>query len=165
MAMTCADAEDLIEAVAAGETPPAGELAAHLADCRRCAAALATASRIERALVALPAPSAPVRFAQDVLAAIRRERWRSEERVDRVFNVTIAAAIVVVAAALVSLLNLGSLAQMLIAAAEKMSAIPQRPPAWPPPAPLPVLSLAVVLVTMAVGVWWWAERRSPYEGD
>jgi hypothetical protein len=163
MAMTCADAQDLIEMVAAGEAAPDGPLALHLAGCRTCAAALDVASRIERALITRGAPPAPAGFAQRVVATIRRERWRSEERMDRAFNLTIAVAIAAVGVALVSLFNVGSLAQMLLAAVDTISRIPQQPSGLSGAAPLPVLGLTAAVATMALVVWWWAERRSDYE--
>jgi hypothetical protein len=163
--MTCAEAADLIEAVAAGDTLPDGELAVHLSGCQACAAALDAAIRIERALAARPAPAAPHGFAAQALAAIRRERWRSEERVDRAFNVTIVAALVVVTVAIVSLFNLGSLAQMALVAIDTLSQIPRQSPGWQGAPPLPTLGLSMAAATLALGVWWWAERRSGQEAE
>src|SRR5215471_8384849 len=128
--MTCAQADELIDAVASGDVVPDAVFAAHIAGCRACAAALQVARGIERALSAAPAMAAPVRFSEDVLARIRRERWRFEERVDRAFNLTIAAGVALVVVALVSLLNLGSLAQMLLVAGETLSHISHETPPW-----------------------------------
>jgi anti-sigma factor RsiW len=161
--MTCAEALDLIEAVAAGDTPRGNELEAHLAGCPGCAAALDAALRIERALVALPAVPAPARFAQDVMAAVRRDRWRSEERIDRLFNVMITSAVLIVVVSLVSLFNVGSLAQMLMTAIDTVSAISRRPAALDTSRALSAVGLTALLLTGALGLWWWAERRSGYE--
>jgi anti-sigma factor RsiW len=154
--MTCADALDLVEAVAAGDLTLQGELAAHVAGCHGCTAALDAATRIEKALAAFSASPAPARFTQEVLVAVRRERWRSEERVDRVFNLTMGAGIAVVAVALVSLLNLGGLAQILLGAVETLSTVP-RPPVVRASS-FPIVWLSIGLATMAFVVWWWVER-------
>jgi anti-sigma factor RsiW len=161
--MTCADAVDLIEAVAAGDLTPDAELTAHLAGCPACAAALGAAVRLERTLAARPAPAAPSGFAQRTMAAVRRERWQSEERVDRMFNVTIAGAIVVVILAVVSFFNLGSLAQLALVAVDTLSEVPRQSPGWQGGAPLPVAGLTMAVATLALGVWWWAEHRAGNE--
>jgi ABC-type uncharacterized transport system permease subunit len=162
--MTCAEVQDLIEAVAAGDVPLAGELAAHVAACRGCAAALEAASEIERALIESPVPAVPARFVQDVLQAVRRERWHYEQRVDRAFNLTIAAGVGVVVVAVVSLLNVGSVAQLLMSAMDALSEVSE-PPVWPASvgASRAVVWLATLMVATGLGVWWWAEHRPGYE--
>ncbi len=163
--MTCAGAADLIEAVAAGDAAIDGELAAHLSGCPACAAALDTATQIERMLAARPAPAAPSGFTQQALAAIRRERWQLEERVDRAFNVTMVAALVVVAVALVSLLNVGSLAQIVLVAVGSIAEIPRQSSGWQGAPPLPALGLTAAVATLALGVWRWAEHRPGREPE
>lgn len=162
--MTCAEAQDLIEAVAGGVTP-GPELASHLADCRGCAGVLAVAVRIERELAGLPAPAAPPGFVQAVTARIRRQRWQQEEHVDRAFNVTMAIGVVIVVVAAVSLFNVASVAQMLLAAVDAVSAIPQESPQWAGPPSLPVTGLTAAVVATTIGIWWWAERRSDLQGE
>ena len=87
--MTCSDALHLVEAIAAGDLEVDDNVRAHFETCPRCASTLASARRLELALQARPKPQAPSRFTQTVLGRIRHERWRSEERVDRAFNVAI----------------------------------------------------------------------------
>ncbi len=87
--MTCSDALHLVEAIAAGDLEVDETVRTHFETCPRCASALASARRLEVALQARPKPQAPARFTQAVLGRIRQERWRSEQRVDRVFNVAI----------------------------------------------------------------------------
>src|SRR5918996_889703 len=94
--MICKDVLELAEPIAAGDLQPAENVRAHLESCPRCAGALASARRLEAALSALEPPPAPETFTPSVLQRIRRERWRSEQHVDRLFNVAIAAALVLV---------------------------------------------------------------------
>src|SRR5262245_19699617 len=105
--MTCDDVLDLVDAIAGGdEAPP--ELRAHIETCPRCAAALASARRLELTLSTREAPPAPPAFTSAGIARIRRERWRLEQRVDRLFNVAIAAAILLVIGGVVAILNVQS---------------------------------------------------------
>jgi hypothetical protein len=163
--MTCAEVQDLIEAIAAGDVPVSGELASHLESCRTCASALEAATRIERALTELAVPSIPPHFVRNVRDAVRRDRWRYEQRVDRAFNLTVAAGIGLVVIALVGLFNLGSLAQLLVLAMETLSDVSQEPPAWPASigAPRAAAWLTTLMVATGLVVWWWAERRHDYE--
>ena len=57
--LTCEDALDLVEPVAAGDLEVDAALRAHFETCPRCASALASARRIEAALSAQDAPPAP----------------------------------------------------------------------------------------------------------
>src|SRR5262245_44373551 len=128
--MTCDESRDLIEAVAAGDVAPDAAFEAHVAGCRACASALQLARRIEQALAAAPIVTAPVRFSRDVLARITRDRWRNEERLDRAFNVMVAAGIVLIAAAAVSLFNLTSVAGMLLSATDAVARVQAQPAPW-----------------------------------
>ena len=103
--VTCSDVLHLVEAVAAGDLEVDDRLRAHLETCPSCASALASARRLEAALQARPSPPAPAQFTTAVLAKIRHERWRSEERVDRIFNVAIAAAVLLVVGSVLALTN------------------------------------------------------------
>src|SRR5436190_8265031 len=107
--MTCRDVLDRVEAVAAGDEPASAEFRAHLEGCIACAAALAQARRIEAMLAARPAPPAPVRFAAAVNSHIRQERWRSEQHVDRMFNVALLLGAVTIAAGVLALSNINAL--------------------------------------------------------
>lgn len=160
--MTCREAQDLIEAVASGDVEAPSGFSAHLAECRSCAAAFAAAARIERALAGAPAPAAPVNFTQAVVATIRRRRWQYEERIDRAFNVTIAAAILIVAVGILGLLNAPGVAQVALVAIDTLSEIPQQSPPWQSGYSLPAVSITAAFVATAIAIWWWAERRPGY---
>ena len=107
--MTCKDVIDAVEAIAAGDLEPGDELRAHLESCPGCASVLASARRLETALARREAPQAPQRFAAVVLQRVRREQWRAEQRVDRLFNVAMVVALVVVAGGAVALMNLSGI--------------------------------------------------------
>jgi hypothetical protein len=159
--MTCEEARELIEPIAVGDTE-SDAFRLHAAACHACSAALAQALRIERALAALPQEVAPPRFAQAVRARIGRERWRYEQRIDRAFNVAVAGGVVMVAAAVLSLLNIGSAAQMLLAAIEAV-ADASRPSAATQGGSLLTAGLTAGLLAIVIAISWWAERRTGYQ--
>ena len=57
--MFCDEALDAIEAIAADELTPDGRVAAHLASCPNCAAALVGARSLEQMLKRRGVPAAP----------------------------------------------------------------------------------------------------------
>lgn len=155
--MTCSDFEAVVEPAAAGEAELTPAQAEHLAGCPPCAARLALARRIEGTLATRPAPEPPPRFTAAVLGRVRGERWRAEQRIDRVFNLAIAAAVVLLAAGVWMLFNLSGVAEIggqtsqllrenLRTATEGVAA------------QLPAYVGGTGLLLSAVGVWWWAER-------
>jgi anti-sigma factor RsiW len=159
--MQCKAVLERIEAVAAGDVEPDADLRAHLESCTRCAASLATARRIESALAARPAPAAPPRFTQAVVQRVRRERWRSEQRVDRLFNLAIVTAVLLVAGGLVAIFNIDGL---LAFTAQAWALVQQgsRGAARDAAPTLVTYGSAAALLASALGMWWWAERRWQY---
>src|SRR5690348_7258900 len=96
--MFCDQVLESIEPIASGEMTPHAVIAAHIETCAGCRAALASAREIDRLLRARPAPQPPAQFTSGVLARVRRQRWRSEQRFDAVFNgilIVLALAFVV----------------------------------------------------------------------
>jgi hypothetical protein len=158
-AIACKDAEEGIEAVAAGEEPDGG-FAAHLEGCARCTVALSRARSIEATLAARPVPAAPARFASAVAARIRLDDWRSEQQVDRMFNVAVAAGLIAIAGGTLALVNLGAVMDATSAGwlavngllAREGSAVAVQVPAFST-----YLLVGGFLVT-ALLVWSWAER-------
>ena len=155
--MICKDFNAIVEPVAAGEARLPEAAAEHLAGCPSCAARLALARRIEGALGSRPSAEPPLRFTAAVMGRVRRERWRSEQRVDWLFNGAMAAAAILVVSGIWMLFNLtgmtevarqvsGVLAEGLRLAADRVTA------------QLPAYVGATGLLLSAVAVWWWAER-------
>jgi hypothetical protein len=158
--MTCKDTQARIEAVAAGDEAAGDAFRAHVEGCVTCASALARARRIEETLAARPSPAAPPRFAALVASRIRREHWRSEQQVDWMFNVTIAAGLAAIVGGTVALVNLSVVTEALSAGVSALIAFATRPSA----APVRVASgfstymLGAAFLVTALLVWSWAER-------
>lgn len=157
-ALGCGDVLDLVEAIAAGDIVVHDSLREHLESCPRCASALASARRIEAALAARAAPAAPVRFTHTVLARIRRERWSSEQRVDRIFNIAIAAAVLLMVAGVLALFNVDRVLASATAVAQMFDTAARRSVESPAPG-LAAYIGSIGLFISALGTWWWAERR------
>jgi anti-sigma factor RsiW len=157
MAAFCDEALDAVEAVAAGELTPDGRIAEHLSTCPGCAAALASARRIERMLRERPAPRAPVQFTARTLARVRRARWRSEQFLDTGFNVAIALVIIAIVWGVWILVRGTGLSAISTDAIDVFGrglvTLTRRI------APsLPLYAGAMGVVGSALGIWWWAER-------
>jgi anti-sigma factor RsiW len=155
--MTCKHALDLVEAVAAGDLIADPDLRAHFETCPRCAGALASARRLEAMLASREAPDAPARFTAAVLQRIRRERWRSEQQVDRLFNVAIAVALLLIVGGIFALMNLSG---VLTGAADTWTAVATLSTQLARDAApaIDTYIAGVCLLVTALGMWWWAER-------
>jgi anti-sigma factor RsiW len=156
--MECKAVFDRIEAIAAGDLEPDQATRAHVESCLRCASALAVARRIEAVLAARPAPAAPPGFTAAVAQRLRRERWRAEQHVDRLFNLAIAAAIVLVAGGLLAVFNVDGLLAFTAATVELVRDGSRNAAEGAAPKMVTYVSAAGLLVS-ALGMWWWAERR------
>jgi anti-sigma factor RsiW len=156
--MACDIFDDLIEAVAAGETAATPVFQDHLTSCARCAAALALARRIDEALRVREAPAPPARFTASVIGRLRRERWRSEQSLDRMFNVAVAAAAALVVTGIWLLLNASGMTAVSAEASRILAAGIEAARDRIQPL-LPAYAGGTALLVTAVGLWWWAERR------
>jgi anti-sigma factor RsiW len=156
--MTCRDVLDRVEAVAAGDEPATPELRSHLEGCLACAAALAEARRIEAMLAARPAPPAPARFTAAVNSRIRQERWRSEQHVDRMFNIALLMGVLAVAVGVLALFNLNAMALAFTGGLALLNRMSGDLVVRAAPAFATYLGATGFLAT-ALLVWWWAERR------
>ena len=155
--MLCDEVLEAIEPIAAGDLTPDQTVAAHLASCASCLAALDRARDIERMLQARAAPAAPPHFTSRTLARIRRDEWRRDQLLDAGFNTAVATLVLAAVAGvwlvmhqsgIVTVSNdaVGLIEMFLVAAVRRIA--PE----------LPLYAAATVLLAATVGVWWWAER-------
>jgi anti-sigma factor RsiW len=162
--MFCDEALDSVEAIAAGELVPDGRIAAHLASCPNCAAALDSARALDGLLQRRPAPAAPAQFTARTLARVRRARWRSEQFLDVGFNMAIAAIVVAVGAGAWMVLNrsgltavsngaIGLLGSGVVSVARRVAPS------------VPLYAGATAVLAAALAIWWWAEREAGYENS
>jgi anti-sigma factor RsiW len=155
--MTCRDVDDRIEAVLSGDEPATDAFRAHVESCPRCAAAVAAARQIDQLVASTTRVRAPANFSSTVLARIRRDRWRSEQQVDRLFNAGLAAGVLLIVAGVLTLLNMSGLTILFSTGARAVNEAAARVLAQAVPT-LPTL-MAVAFLATAAFVWWWAERR------
>lgn len=155
--MTCRDVEDRIEAVLSEDEPATDAFRAHVESCPRCAAAVAAARQIDQLFASTTRVRAPADFSSTVLARIRRERWRSEQHVDRLFNAGLAAGVLLIVAGVVALLNMSGITTLVSTGARVVNEAVGRILFESVPR-LSTLTAVAFLATAAF-VWWWAERR------
>ena len=156
--LTCDDVLPLVEPIAAGDLEVDPQARAQFESCPRCASALASARRIEAALSARPAPEAPARFTNAVLLRIRRERWRSEQNVDRLFNVAIVVAVLLMAGGVTAIFNVDALLSGAAATWRMLAAVSSEAVTKAAPSFATYVASAGLFVSALV-TWWWAERR------
>jgi anti-sigma factor RsiW len=155
--MTCADLDDLIEPLAAGEIARTGEVAAHLESCARCRQALALAVDMDRVLRAQRAPAVAAAFVTTVVARARRERWRAEQMLDMAFNAAVALAVITGVGGLYALLAVTGMASVtadlvrLFVDAAGQVALRAAPQAW-------IYALTTAALVAGLAAWWWADR-------
>ena len=155
--MFCDEALDAIEPIAAGELKPDGRIAAHLASCPNCAAALEDARRLERMLRSRPIPRTPPQFTSRTMAIVRRQRWRSEQFLDVGFNVVLIAVALVVVGGVWLFMSQTGLAAVSSDAVDLFGAGFATVARRVAPS-VPLYAGATALLAMALGIWWWAER-------
>jgi anti-sigma factor RsiW len=156
--MSCSDVVDLIEPIAAGELAADEAVRAHLQSCVTCAAALASAQRLESALKGMEIPPAPPAFTAMVLQRIRRDHWQSEQNVDRLFNLAMVAAVLLMIGGVAAMLNVDAVLAITASALALLrdgmrASVHQAAPT------LATYVAAAGLLASALGMWWWAERR------
>ena len=155
--MFCDEALDSIEAIAADELMPDGRVAAHLASCPNCAAALVSARSLERMLERRAVPAAPSQFTSRTMARVRRARWRSDQFLDLGFNVAIGLVVLIVFGGIWMLLNRSGLAAVSTDAVDLFGTGLVTVARRIAPS-LPLYAGAAAVLATALGIWWWAER-------
>ena len=158
--MFCDEALDAVEAIAAGELTPEGRVAAHLASCPNCAAALASARRLEQMLQARPVQKAPPQFTSRTMAVLRRQRWRSEQFLDVGFNVALGAVALTIVGTIWMVLSRTGIGPVNNGAVNLISATFVRLAQRVAPS-VPLYVGATALLATALALWWWAEKDTP----
>jgi hypothetical protein len=153
----CEELEPLIEAIADGSIELAAAQAAHLTSCARCAAQLERARAIENWLALREAAEPPPSFTAAVMARIVDERWKAERAIDLGFNLAIAAGVLVILAGGVGLAwSLGFL-DITIDLDAVWQAFATTEATGRFLSQVQTFLTAAVILTMALGLWWWAE--------
>lgn len=154
--MRCADLDELVEAVVAGDPVP-DEVFAHLAGCAGCQARLEHARALERLLVSRERPEPPARFTMEVLRRVRRERWRAEQVVDAGFNLALAlGGLIVIGGAAGLLWSFGWLSVAVAGLGTATAALTPWTMRLLPEAQ--TLAIAALLLSSALALWWWVEN-------
>jgi len=155
--MFCDEVLDVIEPIAAGEVTPDGRVAAHLQTCPNCAAALASARRVDQMLKARPVPKPSPQFSTRTMTLVRRNRWRRDQFVDAGFNVALLIMGIGVVAAVWIALNRSGLIAVSNGTFDVFGAgvglLKQRMGSS-----FGIYVGATLLLITGLGIWWWAER-------
>ena len=155
--MTPCDELDLrADAMADGTLELSADERAHAAACTACAASLEHARALHAALSMRDQPAPPASFTSGVMARVRRERWRAEQAVDIGFNLAIAAGLLFI---LAGAIGLAWSAGLLTINMDWRSLVAAAMTQWPDRL-LPQMQtvvMAALLLSMTLGVWWWAE--------
>jgi anti-sigma factor RsiW len=155
--MRCKAALELVEPIAAGDLEADPAARAHFESCPQCASALATARRLEAILATRAAPAAPAQFASSVLQRIRRERWRAEQQVDRLFNIAIVVALLLVAGGILALMNLSGLTAAAAGTWSILASLGGQFAREAAPS-MNIYIAAAGLLLSVVAMWLWADR-------
>ena len=155
--MFCDEALDAIEAIAAAELMPDGRVAAHLASCPNCAAALVSARSLEQMLQRRAVPAAPSLVTSRTMARVRRARWRSDQFLDLGFNVAVGFLVLAVVGGVWLLLNRSGLVAVSNDAVDLLGSGLVTFARRIAPS-LPLYAGAAAVLATALGIWWWAER-------
>ena len=158
--MRCDDLEPLIEAIADGSHEPGAEETAHLAACAMCAPRLERARAIETWLalreIAAPSPT----FTASVMSRVGEERWKAERAIDIGFNLAVAAGVLVILTGGAGLAwSLGFLT-VTIDLDTIWTALGSTDVTGRFLSQVQTFVMAAVILTMALGLWWWAEAGS-----
>ena len=159
--MQCKEAFELVEPLTSGDLLMDADARAHFETCPRCAGALASARKLEAMLKGEEAPEAPPDFTTAVLQRIRRERWRSEQHVDRLFNLAMVLAMLLVIGGVTAMLNVEAVLSVT-ASGWGLAKEGVRDILRDAAPTLATYVAAAGLLVSAFGMWWWAESRWQY---
>ena len=154
--MNCHDLDALIESIADGSHTPEAAEAAHLASCATCRARLDEARAIEQLLATREVVAPPASFTSTVMARVGQERWKTERAIDLGFNLAIAAGVLLIltgAAGVAWSFGLLTISVDIEALWQELGS----DVAGRFLSQVQAVAMAAVLLTMALGLWWWAE--------
>ena len=157
--MRCDELDLQIEAIADGTLEPSPTDRAHLESCAICSARLEHARRIGLLLSSREVPQPPAAFTASVMARIGHERWKVERAFDIGFNLAIAAAVLMIAAGAAGAawslefftISIDSDALVRAALSQVEGRVLNQ---------VQSVLVAAVVLTMALGLWWWAEAAT-----
>jgi predicted anti-sigma-YlaC factor YlaD len=155
--MFCDEVLEAVEPIAARDLTPDRRIAAHLASCAECRAALERAREIDRMLQGRGAPPPPPQFTSRTLARIRRDRWRRDQLLDAGFNTAVTGLVLAAVAGVWLVMNRTGIATVSTGAIELIEVIVVAGVGRIAPE-LPLYAAAAALLAATVGIWWWAER-------
>ena len=92
-----------------------------------------------------------------MLQRIRRNQWRTEQAVDRVFNVAIVLALFLVAGGVLAVLNVGGVLALMASAWDVFAGVGTSVARTAAPSLNTYIAAAALLVS-ALAMWWWADR-------
>jgi len=155
----CDGLEPMIEAIADGSHVLAAEDAAHVASCARCGAGIERARAIESLLAMREMAAPPASFTTTVMTHVGREQWQAERVIDLGFNLAIAAGLAVIVAGAAGLAwSLGFLT--ITIDTDTIVQLLNREAAGRVLSQVQTIAMSAVLLTMALGLWWWAEAAT-----
>jgi anti-sigma factor RsiW len=154
--MRCEDIEPIVEALADGGIGADAARDAHIASCPLCSARLANAQAIHALLVSREAAQPPAGFTAAVMARVVREGWQTERAIDIGFNLAIAAGVLILISGAAGLAWTSGLLTITLDLPEILSLVSQ-PLTNRIVSNLQTMVMAAALLTMALGLWWWAE--------
>jgi hypothetical protein len=155
--VTCRELDGLIEAIADGSHEPGAEQIAHLASCVVCAARLERARAIESLLALRDTPAPPAAFTAMVMTRVGEERWKTERVVDLGFNLAIAAGVLIILVGGAGLAWSLGLLTITIDIDTVLRALENNDVTGRFLSQVQTFVIAAVILTMALGLWWWAE--------
>ena len=161
MSADCEHLDSLMEGLADGSVEPSAVERAHLDGCARCQARLDQARELDRFLMAREVFVPPATFTTGVMALVGRDRWRTERVVDLGFNLAMAAGVLIILAGIGGLAwSLGFLTITIDFAA--LASVAQSELAGPVRSQVQTIAMAAAVLSMALGLWWWAEADSSF---
>lgn len=157
--MTCDRLEPHIESVAAGEFELSADDRRHVETCPACSQRLRMAESIDTVLAGVAVIMPPAAFTAQVIARIGSQQWKTERAFDLGFNLALAAGLIIIAIAGAGLAWSLGLLTITLDVEAIAAAVDGR--MWErAAAELRTVVTAAALLTMALGLWWWAEADS-----